>query len=214
MTTAFIEATHCRIAPHGSRIKRSIDVVLSVLILMALWPMFLVIAIAIASTSRGSVFFVQTRVGLSGKTFCLFKFRSMYQDADARRAEIEKLGDRRGICLKVKRDPRITPVGRFLRRWSLDELPQILNVLLGDMSLVGPRPALVSEVAEYPEHAHRRHTVLPGITGLWQVSGRADIGFEEMISLDLDYVRRVSVMTDAVILLMTFRAVMSGKGAY
>ena len=214
MTTTFIETAHGNADITGGHAKRIIDVALSLLALMALWPVFIAIAIAIASMSRGSVFFVQTRVGLNGKTFGLVKFRSMYQDADARRAEVENLSDRHGICLKVKRDPRITPVGRFLRRWSLDELPQIFNVLLGDMSLVGPRPALVTEVAEYPQHAHGRHTVLPGITGLWQVSGRADIGFDEMISLDLDYVRRVSVLTDAWILLMTFRAVLSGKGAY
>ncbi|MFK7743616.1 MAG: sugar transferase [Roseobacter sp.] len=198
----------------GWRAKRSMDVVLSLASLVALIPLFLVIAIAVVGSSRGAVLFVQERVGLNGKTFKLFKFRSMYSDADARRAEVEQLSDRNGICLKVKRDPRITPVGRFLRRVSLDELPQLLNVLMGDMSLVGPRPALVSEVADYPAHAHRRHTVLPGITGLWQVSGRADIGFDEMIALDLEYVRRVSVLFDAMILLMTVRAVIDGRGAY
>jgi len=214
MTTTKIEITHCAAGSPSWRVKRSMDVVLSILALVALGWVFLLIAIAIACTSHGPVLFLQERVGRNGKVFKLFKFRSMYRDADARRAEIEQLSDRSGICLKVKRDPRITPVGRFLRRSSLDELPQIFNVLLGDMSLVGPRPALVSEVAEYPAHAHRRHTVRPGITGLWQVSGRADIGFDEMISLDLDYVRQMSVLADMVILLMTVRAVVSGRGAY
>jgi lipopolysaccharide/colanic/teichoic acid biosynthesis glycosyltransferase len=144
----------------------------------------------------------------------MFKFRSMYADAEARRAEVEKMSDREGVCLKLRRDPRITPVGRVLRRCSLDELPQLVNVLLGDMSLVGPRPALVDEVSSYPEHAHRRHMVLPGITGLWQVSGRADIGFDDMIALDLEYVQSVSVWTDAVVLLRTVSAVFTGKGAY
>ncbi len=214
MATTNIEIARYAAQAPGWRAKRSMDVVLSLAGLVALFPVFLVIAIAIAGTSRGAVLFVQERVGLNGKTFKMFKFRSMYSDADARRAEVEQMSDRNGICLKVKRDPRITPVGSFLRRASLDELPQIFNVLLGDMSLVGPRPALVSEVAEYPDHAHRRHAVLPGITGLWQVSGRADIGFDEMISLDLDYVHRMSVLADMVILLMTVRAVLSGRGAY
>ena len=203
-----------RVGNPATGMKRSLDVLLSLLILAAIWPAFVVICAAIAVTSPGPVFFVQTRVGRDGRTFGMIKFRSMYQDAEQRRAAIEKLSDREGICVKVKDDPRITRVGLVLRRWSLDELPQLINVLKGDMSLVGPRPALVDEVAAYPEDAHRRHTVLPGITGPWQVSGRADIGFDEMIALDLDYVRRASVVTDAMILLRTFRAVVGGKGAY
>jgi lipopolysaccharide/colanic/teichoic acid biosynthesis glycosyltransferase len=194
--------------------KRLLDLTLCICGLACVWPLFLGIAAVIAATSPGPVFFVQTRVGRNGRTFRMFKFRSMYQDAEKRRAEVEKLSDREGLCLKLRRDPRITPVGRVLRRCSLDELPQLLNVILGDMSLVGPRPALVEEVASYPEHAHNRHQVLPGITGLWQVAGRADIGFEEMIALDLDYVRRVSLATDTGILLRTVGAVFSGRGAY
>lgn len=214
LLTPSVALVHTADKTHTAWAKRTMDIVMSALALLLLWPLFLVIAVSIAVTSRGPVFFVQQRVGLNGQTFKFFKFRSMYQDAEARRAEVETLSDRNGICLKVKRDPRITPIGRLLRRSSMDELPQILNVLLGDMSLVGPRPALVSEVAEYPDHAHRRHAVLPGITGLWQVSGRADIGFDEMIALDLDYVRRMSVPTDLVILLRTVSAVLSGRGAY
>jgi lipopolysaccharide/colanic/teichoic acid biosynthesis glycosyltransferase len=138
----------------------------------------------------------------------------MYDDAERRRADIAALSDREGICLKLRNDPRITPVGRLLRRWSLDELPQIVNVLVGDMSLVGPRPALPEEVALYPSEAHQRHAVPPGITGLWQVSGRADIGFSDMIDLDLDYARRASLLLDLAILFRTFRAVVDGRGAY
>ncbi len=214
MTMISIEQTMPRKKTHSIGAKRILDVSLTAFGLLAIWPVLLVISVAVASTSPGPVFFVQTRVGRDGRTFRMLKFRSMYQDAEKRRGDIEDMSDRDGICLKVKCDPRITPVGRFIRRWSLDELPQLFNVLSGDMSLVGPRPALVDEVAAYPNHALGRHEVLPGITGLWQVSGRADIGFEEMIALDLDYVRRSSLGTDVRILFLTFHAVIGGKGAY
>lgn len=194
--------------------KRLLDVFLTALGLVVIWPILLAIAIAVAFTSPGPIFFVQTRVGRGGRTFHMLKFRSMYQDAEKRRAEILETSDREGVCFKSKADPRITPVGRFLRRWSLDELPQIFNVLRGEMSLVGPHPALVDEVVSYPIHAHGRHAVHPGITGLWQVSGRADIGFDEMIALDLDYVRHKSLVTDLQILARTLHAVVTGKGAY
>jgi lipopolysaccharide/colanic/teichoic acid biosynthesis glycosyltransferase len=194
--------------------KRMLDIVVTLLLLVLIWPGLLVTALAVCLTSPGPVFFVQTRVGRGGQTFGMIKFRSMYRDAEARRAEVQAQSDREGLCLKLKHDPRITPVGRFLRRWSVDELPQLFNVLKGEMSLVGPRPALVEEVAAYPERAHLRHRVLPGITGFWQVSGRADVSFEEMIDLDLDYVRRVSVRTDVSVLMRTISAVLSGRGAY
>jgi lipopolysaccharide/colanic/teichoic acid biosynthesis glycosyltransferase len=194
--------------------KRLLDVALAGTLLMAIWPLILLIAIAVRLSSPGPVFFVQTRIGLGGEPFRMLKFRSMYADAERRRAEIAAMSDREGICLKVRNDPRITPVGRVLRRWSADELPQLFNVLAGDMSLVGPRPALPEEVAAYPAEAHRRHTVAPGITGLWQISGRADIGFAEMIIMDLEYARRSSLRLDLAILLGTFRAVMVGRGAY
>ncbi len=208
------EQTLPRKKTHSIGAKRILDVSLTALGLLAIWPVLLVISVAVASTSPGPVFFVQTRVGRDGRTFRMLKFRSMYRDAEKRRGDVEAMSDRDGICLKVKRDPRITPVGRFIRRWSLDELPQLFNVLLGDMSLVGPRPALVDEVAAYPSHAHGRHEVLPGITGLWQVSGRDEISFEEMFALDLEYVRRLSFGADVWILFRTFRAVIVGKGAY
>ena len=146
--------------------KRLLDIVLTLNILLLTWPFLLLIAAAVALGSPGPVFFVQKRVGLGGTTFGMIKFRSMYRDAEARRAALESLSDRDGICLKIRHDPRVTPVGRVLRRWSLDELPQLFNVLRGEMSLVGPRPALIEEVAVYPERAHLRHRVKPGITGL------------------------------------------------
>lgn len=197
--------------PNG---KRILDLTLIILALPILVPVFALIAASIALTSPGPVFFVQTRVGLRGRDFGMVKFRSMYQDAEVRHSEVKKMSDREGICMKVKNDPRVTPLGSILRRWSLDELPQLINVLVGDMSLVGPRPALLSEVAEYPPHAHARTEVLPGITGLWQVSGRADLGFDEMIQLDLQYAARVSVIMDIQILFRTVKAVICGKGAY
>jgi len=194
--------------------KRPLDVTLVALGLLAIWPLFLLVAIAVKATSPGPVFFVQTRIGQDGRPFGMIKFRSMYRDAEARRAAVLAQSDRDGICFKSRNDPRITPVGRLLRRLSIDELPQIFNVLHGDMSLVGPRPALPEEVAAYPTRAMGRLAAPPGITGLWQVSGRADIGFDDMIDLDLAYVRDASLATDLNILARTAGAVVSGRGAY
>lgn len=212
MTSLDITATVPDLRRFGA--KRLLDLAMTVALLLAIWPLFVLIALAVYASSPGPIFFVQERVGRGGKTFGMMKFRSMYIDAEARRAEVAGLSDREGLCLKLRRDPRITPVGRALRRWSLDELPQFFNVLAGDMSLVGPRPALVEEVAAYPPRAHQRHRVLPGITGFWQVAGRAEIGFDDMIDMDLAYVRQVSVTTDLVVLCRTVGAVLTGKGAY
>ena len=198
----------------STRWKRVLDVFIALAMLAAIWPLFLAVALAVKLSSPGPVFFVQRRVGRGERPFAMVKFRSMYLDAEKRRSEVVAQSDRSGICIKLKRDPRITPVGRILRRWSLDELPQLFNVLAGDMSIVGPRPALEEEVAAYPLHAHRRHHVSPGITGLWQVSGRADIGFEEMIALDIEYVGRSSLSFDVLILLRTVGVVLTGRGAY
>jgi lipopolysaccharide/colanic/teichoic acid biosynthesis glycosyltransferase len=164
--------------------------------------------------SRGPVLFRQVRVGRNGEPFEMLKFRSMYQDAEARRAAVEAASDRVGLCFKARHDPRITRVGRILRRFSIDELPQIVNVLRGDMAIVGPRPALPSEVAAYPPRALARLAVPPGITGLWQVSGRAEIGFEKMIDMDLSYATRPSLIMDILLIGLTFRAVLGGRGAY
>lgn len=194
--------------------KRPLDLTLTLLGLLAIWPILLAVALAVRLSSPGPVFFVQTRVGREGQTFGMIKFRSMYADAEARRAAVLAQSDRPGLCFKSRHDPRITPVGRILRRLSLDELPQIFNVLKGDMSLVGPRPALPEEVRAYPARAMGRLAVLPGITGLWQVSGRAEVGFDEMVEMDLSYAADGRLTTDLALLARTFGAVFSGRGAY
>jgi len=194
--------------------KRPLDVAVVLAGLMAIWPLLVVIALAVRLSGRGKVFFVQTRIGRGGKPFGMFKFRSMHADAEVRREALLAQSDRSGICFKSRNDPRITSVGRILRRLSLDELPQIFNVLRGDMSLVGPRPALPEEVRAYPEAALERLSVLPGITGLWQVSGRAEVGFDDMVEMDRTYARNGRLSFDLLILLRTVRAVVSGRGAY
>lgn len=197
-----------------SRLKRAMDVALVLLAVPVLLPLFLLVALAVRLDSPGPVFFVQTRVGQGGRRFGMVKFRSMVPDAEARRAAVLAQSDREGLCFKAKDDPRITRVGHILRRTSMDELPQLWNVLRGEMSLVGPRPALPEEVAAYPAPALERLAVLPGITGPWQVAGRADLGFDDMVALDIGYVRGGGVLTDLRLLLATVRAVTSGRGAY
>lgn len=194
--------------------KRALDLTLILLALPVLLPVFVIIAALVRLTSRGPAFFIQTRIGRDGLPFGMIKFRSMYQDAEARRSQLLASSDREGLCFKAKDDPRITRLGRLLRRASLDELPQLINVLKGDMAMVGPRPALPEEVAEYPAAALERLAVLPGITGAWQVAGRADLGFDQMVALDVDYVRHATLATDLRILAQTLGAVTSGRGAY
>jgi lipopolysaccharide/colanic/teichoic acid biosynthesis glycosyltransferase len=160
------------------------------------------------------VFFMQTRVGRDGQMFRLFKFRTMVVDAEQRKLELEAQNEGAGVLFKMRRDPRVTMVGATLRRWSLDELPQLLNVVIGDMSMVGPRPALPREVARYGDHMRRRLVVKPGITGLWQVSGRSGLSWEESFRLDLRYVDNWSIMLDLQIMWKTFSAVAGGSGAY
>lgn len=194
--------------------KRALDILVSTTAILALAPMLALTALAIKLDSRGPVIFRQTRIGKDGKPFTMFKFRSMTTDAESRRSDLLETSDRNGVCFKARRDPRVTRIGRFIRRASIDELPQIFNVLRGEMSLVGPRPALPSEVRNYPVRAYGRLAVKPGITGIWQVSGRADIGFDQMVEMDLDYARRASVALDFTLILKTFGAVLSGRGAY
>jgi lipopolysaccharide/colanic/teichoic acid biosynthesis glycosyltransferase len=160
------------------------------------------------------VLFPQTRVGLRGETFTMYKFRSMVQDADALVAEYSKFDEGNGVLFKMRHDPRVTRVGAFQRRWSIDELPQLINVLNGSMALVGPRPPLPREVEKYAKHVHRRLLVKPGITGLWQVSGRSDLAWDESVRLDLSYVENWTLMGDLRILWRTARAVVAGSGAY
>lgn len=194
--------------------KRLLDILIAGNALAILAPVLLLTAIAIRLDSKGPAIFRQTRIGKDGEPFTMFKFRSMTTDAEARRRDLLENSDRNGVCFKARRDPRITSVGRFIRRASIDELPQIFNVLRGEMSIVGPRPALPSEVRNYPVRAYGRLAVKPGITGVWQVSGRADIGFDQMVEMDLDYARRASVALDFSLILKTFGAVLTGRGAY
>jgi len=194
--------------------KRAFDLVFAAGLLLVLAPLFLVVAVLIKINSRGPVFYGQERIGLSGEPFTMRKFRSMVTDADAHLAELltaQGTGDR--PLFKVKDDPRITPVGRVLRRYSIDELPQLLNVLKGDMSLVGPRPQRDGEVRLYDSKAGRRLVVKPGMSGLWQVSGRSNLSWEDSIRLDLFYVENWSITNDIIILLRTARAVVGADGA-
>ncbi|MFD1341116.1 WecB/TagA/CpsF family glycosyltransferase [Litorisediminicola beolgyonensis] len=194
--------------------KRALDVTLAGGALLSMLPLFLATVAAIKLDSRGPAFFRQVRVGRDGKPFEMLKFRSMHLDAEAQRAALLATSDRSGVCFKSRNDPRITRVGRLLRRYSIDELPQIINVLRGEMSIVGPRPALPSEVAAYPPRALARLAVKPGLTGIWQVSGRADIGFDKMVDMDIAYARSRSTLLDLILIALTFRAVLSGRGAY
>ena len=173
-----------------------------------------VIALAIKVDSRGPVIFKQTRVGRAGKTFTNYKFRGMVADAERQLAKLKKYNEASGPVFKMKDDPRVTRVGRFIRKTSLDELPQIFNVVKGDMSLVGPRPPLPSEVKQYTREQRRRLTIKPGITGPWQVSGRSDISFDEWVRLDTYYIQNWSLLLDLTILLKTLGAVLTRRGAY
>jgi exopolysaccharide biosynthesis polyprenyl glycosylphosphotransferase len=182
--------------------------------LVLLAPVLTTVAIAVRVTSPGPAIFRQQRVGRDGELFCVWKFRSMRQDAEQLRHTIEQLNEHEGVLFKVRQDPRITPIGRFLRKYSLDELPQLVNVARGQMSLVGPRPPLESEVARYEGHARRRLLVKPGMTGLWQISGRSDLSWDETVRLDLQYVENWSLGLDLMILAKTGLAVVKGSGAY
>jgi exopolysaccharide biosynthesis polyprenyl glycosylphosphotransferase len=196
-------------------IKRAIDIGASGSGLLLLLPLLLGVAAAIRLESPGPVIFRQTRVGRWGQLFSMYKFRSMYIDAEQRkRALLEANEMDGGVIFKMKEDPRITGVGRFIRRASIDELPQLWNVFVGDMSLVGPRPPVPSEVDEYSLADRRRLEVIPGITCIWQVSGRSDIPFAEQVQLDVQYIESQSLLADLRILLQTIPAVLLGKGAY
>lgn len=194
--------------------KRSFDLVVAGMLVAVFSPVFLLLAILVKLTDGGPVFYRQERIGLRGTTFRMLKFRSMKVDADAQlQALLQAQGSGETPLFKVENDPRITPLGRVLRKFSLDELPQLLNVLGGSMSLVGPRPQREGEVALYDDAAHRRLYVSPGMSGLWQVSGRSNLSWEESIRLDLYYVENWSLMGDVMILLKTFKAVFASTGA-
>ncbi len=194
--------------------KRTLDIALGGALFVASLPVLALAALAVRLTSRGPAFFSQVRVGQDGQRFRMHKLRTMVVDAEERRAELAHLSDRDGLMFKMRRDPRVTPVGAILRRFSLDELPQFFNVVRGEMSLVGPRPPLVEEHDRYHDEVYRRLRVRPGLTGLWQVSGRADLSWDEAIRLDLRYVDNWSVTMDLFIIWKTLRSVVKGSGAY
>lgn len=195
-------------------VKRAFDVVLSVLILLALSPLLLGIALAVFATSRGPVLYRSVRPGIGGLPFSCLKFRTMHHDADQRQADLESLNEARGALFKIREDPRMTRVGRFLRKYSLDELPQLANVVRGEMSLVGPRPLPQRDYDRLEDWHKKRYLVLPGITGLWQVSGRSELDFDDLVRLDFLYLERWSPFLDLSILLKTIPAVLTRRGAF
>lgn len=194
--------------------KTAFDLVFALFALIVAAPVMLATALAVKFTSRGPVFYKSERVGLDGDTFPMFKFRSMVQDADAMVTQLRDENEADGVLFKIRDDPRVTSVGRFIRKYSIDELPQFINVLRREMSVVGPRPPLPREVDEYDGAVHRRLLVKPGVTGLWQVSGRSDLSWEETVRLDLSYVENWSMTGDILIVAKTAKAVAGSDGAY
>ncbi|MFV0979112.1 sugar transferase [Latilactobacillus sakei] len=201
---------------YGYRIiKRIFDIIASLVGLILLSPLFLVLAILIKTDNpAGGVFYSQTRLGLKQRTFKMYKFRSMCTDADEKLKNLLKYNEVEGAMFKMKEDPRITKVGKFIRKYSIDELPQLWNVLIGDMSLVGPRPPLEREIKEYTDYDWQRLMVKPGCTGLWQVSGRNSIAFHEMVELDLKYIKKSSLVYDLGILFRTIKIMIMPNDAY
>ncbi len=195
-------------------IKRAFDVVGALVLLVLQAPVMLVIAGVVKLTSRGPVFYRSLRPGIGGVPFPCLKFRTMFEDAEDQQAQLEPWNEKGGAIFKIRSDPRVTPVGGFLRRWSLDELPQLFNVLRGEMSLVGPRPLPQRDYERLEDWHRKRYLVLPGITGLWQVSGRSELDFDELVRLDFLYLENWSVFLDLTILLKTIPAVIRAKGAW
>jgi lipopolysaccharide/colanic/teichoic acid biosynthesis glycosyltransferase len=195
-------------------LKRALDVAGSGALLVLTSPVLLATAVAVRLESPGPILFRQERVGKYGERFTCYKFRSMYVDAEERKKELMALNEADGPVFKMKEDPRVTRVGRIIRKLSIDELPQLLNVWRGEMSLVGPRPAVPKEVAAYQFDERRRLEAVPGLTGLQQVSGRSDLDFKRWVELDLEYIAEQSLLKDIEILIKTIPAVISGKGAY
>lgn len=198
----------------GRTAKSSMDMIGAGFLLVALAPLLLVIAFLVKVTSRGPVLFSQERVGLDGETFTMFKFRTMVEDAESQRPGLVDLNEQDGPVFKIRNDPRITFLGRYLRRFSLDELPQLLNVLSRSMSLVGPRPALPSEVSTYNDWERQRLRVKPGLTCTWQVNGRSNVGFETWVRMDVDYIGDWSLLADVKLLARTLPAVVRRDGAH
>ncbi len=195
-------------------LKRALDILLSLAAIGLGWPLLLLIALAIKLESPGPVLFAQRRIGRKGRPFTVFKFRTMHERAEIEQDRLAALNEATGPLFKIRNDPRVTRMGRILRRTSLDEIPQVINVLLGEMSWVGPRPGTPSEVAQYQPWHRKRLEVLPGITGSWQTSGRSNLSFEEMVRLDIYYIENWNLWLDITILLRTIPAVFGGQGAY
>ncbi len=196
-------------------LKRIMDIFGSLVGLILLTPLFLIITILMKKDEpKEPIFFTQTRVGKDGKPFKMYKFRSMCVNAEEQLEELLKYNEVEGAMFKMKEDPRITKVGGFIRKTSIDELPQLLNVLIGEMSLVGPRPPLVRELRDYTPYDKQRLLIKPGCTGLWQVSGRNEVGFEEMVELDLSYIKNISLKNDIEIIAKTFGVMFKPNGAY
>jgi exopolysaccharide biosynthesis polyprenyl glycosylphosphotransferase len=214
MGLPLLEVDYPRLDNTQRALKRTLDVALSVVGLLALSPLFLVMALAVRLDSPGPVLFRQKRVGADGKTFVCLMFRSMHDEAEQRQRQLEALNEADGPVFKIRDDPRVTRVGRFLRRWSIDELPQLVNVLKGEMSLVGPRPLPVRDFLRMEEAHKGRLGAVPGMTGYWQTSGRSDLSFEEMVRLDLYYIENWSLSFDLKIILKTLGAVLRREGAY
>lgn len=220
----YLAGTHIKILSRypgygiNYRVKRFVDVIFSLLFLFLSFPLFLLLIICIKVDSPGPIFYRHRRLGKHMKPFYLLKFRTMFQDADQRLQSIlasdEKLREEFAKTFKLKNDPRITRIGKYIRQFSIDELPQFINVLKGDMSLVGPRPIVEAEIPYYQQYSLELFRVLPGVTGLWQISGRTDTGYENRVKLDTEYVRNWSYCRDLMILLKTIPAVISQKGAY
>lgn len=194
--------------------KRVFDILLSGIALICLSPVFLITAAAIKLEDGGPAFFTQPRAGQNMKTFKMYKFRSMYVNADEKLAELMKDNEQTGHAFKIKNDPRITKVGKFIRKVSIDELPQLINIIKGDMSIVGPRPILPFQMEECNEYEKQRLVVRPGLTCYWQIGGRANIKWEEWVELDLDYIEDMSLWTDFKMIVKTIPAVFDSEGAY
>ncbi len=209
-----LHVDHPQLSGPRQVVKDLFDRSAAALALLALAPLMVLIAMIIKLSDSGPALFTQTRVGKGGEVFKIYKFRTMVVDAEARLAEVRERNESDGVLFKIRRDPRITAIGARLRKWSLDELPQLINVLRGEMSLVGPRPALPEEAAKYADHVRRRLVVKPGLTGMWQVNGRSDLSWEESVRLDLRYVENWSFALDLQILWKTFSVILRGSGAY
>lgn len=195
------------------KIKRFFDICLSAAALVVLSPLLLVIAILIYLEDKGPVIYSQTRVGKDGRAFKLYKFRSMCVDADEKLKDLQKLNERDGPVFKIRDDPRVTKVGKFIRKTCIDELPQLVNIIKGDMSIVGPRPPLPNEVEQYNSYQKQRLLVVPGLTCYWQIQKGEETTFDEWVELDLKYIKERSILLDFRLILLTFKVILSGKGA-